>query len=254
MAFYIIRWLYMWLLPIGSLVAALIGITIYLWYKKSRVWMVLAVVTLLFYGLSIPPVSTRLIQPLENRYIQRPVQEVQGDVIILLGGGARAGVPDVDGVGQVGEAAANRFLTAVRLQKMLHVPIILSGGAVLPGDAQEATIEQRMLLSLGVPQEMIFLDTKSRNTAENARFSKALCAAHGWNHPIVVTSAFHMPRAMQFFQNEQLDVTAYPSDYRSSATERLTPFSFVPQSYELMSSCLALKEYVGLIGAKWKLQ
>lgn len=252
--FYIIRWLYLWLLPIGGIVAALIGVTIYLFYHRAKGRFALAVVTFLLYALSIVPVSHALIQPLEERYTQPPLQNVQSDVIILLGGGARAGVPDVDGVGQVGEAAANRFLTAVRIQKAKQIPIILSGGAVLPGDAQEADIEKRMLLSLGVPEQMIFLDTKSRNTAENARFSKALCAEHNWQHPLVVTSAFHMPRAVRFFQNEQLEITPYPSDYRASARERITPFSFVPQSYELMSSCLALKEYVGILAAMGKLQ
>ena len=55
-------------------------------------------------------------------YEQPSLEALDGDVIIVLGGGSRAGVPDVDGVGQVGSAAANRFLTALRLEKAKHLP------------------------------------------------------------------------------------------------------------------------------------
>ena len=59
-----------------------------------------------------------------------------------------------------------------------------------------------MLLSLGVPENKIFMDDKSRNTAENAAFSKQICEHQGWTKPILVTSAFHMPRSVRFFTRE----------------------------------------------------
>lgn len=251
---YIIKWLYMWILPLGGIVAALLVVTIYLYYRKAKGRHALAVVVGILYVLSIVPVSDALLHPLEDAYTQTAPQNLTGDVVILLGGGARAGVPDFDGTGQVGEAAANRFLTAIRIQKAKNIPILLSGGAVFAGDAEEAVIEKRMLLSLGVPEEKIFMDTKSRNTAENAKFARQLAMANGWSHPIVVTSAFHMPRAVQFFRREQMDITPYPSDYRASATEHIMAFSFVPQSFILDNSCLAIKEYVGLGAAKLGLQ
>lgn len=247
---YLIKWLYMWLLPLGGIVAALFAVVGYMYYRRAKGRHALAVVIGLLYFLSIAPVSNLLIQPLEQAYSQVPLNALQGDVVILLGGGARAGVPDVDGTGQIGEAAANRFLTAVRIQRAKNIPILLSGGAAFVGDAEEAVIEKRMLLSLGVPETQIFTDTKSRNTAENAKFSRTLSMAHGWSHAIVVTSAFHMPRAVQFFTREGMQITPYPSDYRTSAAERITAFSFIPQAYVLMNSCLAIKEYVG-IGAVW---
>jgi hypothetical protein len=75
------------------------------------------VITAVFYLLSTEPVADILIQPLEMAYEQPSLEALDGDVIIVLGGGSRAGVPDVDGTGQVGSAAANRFLTALRLEK-----------------------------------------------------------------------------------------------------------------------------------------
>ena len=69
---------------------------------------------------------------------------------------------------------------ALRLQKAKDLPILLSGGTILKGDANESEIEKRMLLSLGVLENKIFMDDKSRNTAENAAFFQGkLCRAPG---------------------------------------------------------------------------
>lgn len=63
----------------------------------------------------------------EDRY--NPPRNPTGDVIIMLGGGATLDTPDIDGLGNFGGNAANRLLTAARLQRQLNVPVILSGGA-----------------------------------------------------------------------------------------------------------------------------
>ena len=251
---YIIKWIYLWILPLGGIIAALIAVLIYMFRHQSRGRKGLLAVTLVLYALSLEPVGDALLWPLERQCSQPTAQEVQRDVIVLLGGGARAGVPDFDGTGQVGEAAANRFLTALRLQKALHLPIILSGGALLDGDANEAEIEKRLLLSLDVPSDMIYIDAKSRNTVENAAFTKALCQKNNWNHPIVVTSAFHMPRAVRFFAREEMDFTPYPCDYRASDSFHLSAYSIVPQAYILYHSCLAIKEYAGIAAAACRIQ
>lgn len=249
---FLIKWIYAWLLPIGCIAAALVFLTIYLYWRRSPGRKPLLVITVLLYALSVQPVSNMLMKPLENSYA--PPHTVQGDVIILLGGGTRAGVPDFDGTGQVGSAAANRFLTAVRMQRKLDLPILLSGGAVFSYDADEAEIDKRMLLSLGVVEDRIFLDNQSRNTAENARFSKDICTEQGWKHPIVITSAFHMPRSVVFFKRAGMDITPYPCDYYTDEPYHWSAFSVIPNSFTLYTSCLAIKEYVGIAAAKTGLQ
>lgn len=238
---YLIKWMYAWILPLGGIVLAFMILTALLFRKKQAGRWAMLVITAVFYLLSTEPVSDSLIRPLEMAYEQPSLEALDGDVIIVLGGGSRAGVPDVDGVGQVGSAAANRFLTALRLEKAKHLPILLSGGTVLEGEANESQIEKRMLLSLGVPEPRIFMDDKSRNTAENAAFSKEICRQQGWKKPIVVTSAFHMPRAARFFSREGMDFIPYPSDYRSNMNPIWSPYTVVPQSAYLLNSCLAIK-------------
>ena len=251
---YVIKWLYMWILPLGGVFLTLFAILIYMFRKRAAGRWALLVTVLCFYGLSIQPVSHLFVHPLETRYEQPPLDQLDGDVIILLGGGSLAGVPDFDGTGQLGLAASHRFLTAVRIQKALHIPILLSGGVVFAGDANEAAIEKRMLLSLEVEEKDIISDEKSRNTAENARFARELCDALGWHPPSVVTSGFHLARAIGFFTREGMNVTPYPCDYRTTDTYRLSLFSFIPQSIVLFDSCLAIKEYVGMMAAKAGLQ
>lgn len=114
---YLIKWIYAWILPIGSIVLAFMVLTAWLFRKKASGRWAMLFITAIFYLLSVEPVSDALIRPLETAYEQPPLTALDGDVIIVLGGGSRAGVPDVDGVGQVGSAAANRFLTALRLEK-----------------------------------------------------------------------------------------------------------------------------------------
>lgn len=249
---YIVKWIYSWLLPLGSIILVLGLLAVYQHRRRSAGVKWLCAVGIVLYALSIAPVSNLLLRPLEYRYEQPAVQALRGDVIILLGGGVQAGVPDVDGEGQLSGAAANRFLTALRLHHMLRLPVLLSGGKVMPGDASESAVAKRMLVSLGAAEAFVYTDEKSRNTAENAAFSKMICDANGWRRPIVVTSAFHMARAVHFFRREGLDITPYPCDYRAGTG--MSPYSFIPQASILADSCLAIKEYAGLAAARAGLQ
>ena len=143
-----------------------------------------------------------------------PPAEPKGDVIIMLGGGAMPDSPDVDGVGALCSSPANRLLTAVRLQRKLGVPILLSGGQVYEDTGAEAKIARRMLIDLGVPEDQILVETRSINTTQNARYSAEILREHSFTQPILVTSAFHMKRAVLNFEKQGIDVVPYPADYQ----------------------------------------
>lgn len=254
MFLYLCKWLYLWLLPLGGIVLALFLLTGYLFYRKGKGRWPLLGITLLLYFLSCEPFSNLLVHPLEETYDQPARRELQGDVIILLGGGSLTGVPDFDGSGQITGDPANRLLTALRLQRATGLPILFSGGTVYSGMANEAEIEKRMLLSLGVPEDKIFLENKSRNTAENAAFSQEIAAQQGWQRPILVTSAFHLPRAVRFFARAGFTVLPYPCDYLTDKEINWSPYSFIPQAYYLSNSCTVLKEYAGIAALSLRLQ
>ena len=202
-----------WVLPPGCLILAFWALAVYVWRRKGekRLAGVIAGFTFIFYFLCSPLVAEYSMAAMENYY--QPPKVPQGDVVIMLGGGAMPDSPDVDGDGALCAHPANRLLTAVRLQRELDVPILLSGGRVYSDTGDEARIAARILRSLGVPEDKILVETRSINTTQNAQFSADILREHGLTQPLLVTSAFHMNRAMLNFEKQGIQCTAYPADY-----------------------------------------
>ena len=210
---YLLKFGAAWVLPPGIFFLALWYIAWRLYRKEEkRLAGMLAALVFVFYLLSTSLVSERVMGALEGAY--QPPENPQGDCIIMLGGGAYPDTPDVSGRGTLCASPANRLLTAVRLQKQLDVPIILSGGQVYSDSGPEAVIASRILKDLGVPEDKIIVEGKSINTTQNARFSTGIMRERGLKKPVLVTSAFHMRRSVLNFQKCGMEVTAYPADYR----------------------------------------
>lgn len=243
---YILKFILLWLLPPGCIVLLLTVLSFYLFKRKAAGKFAAALITLMLYFASLMPTAQLLTHGLESRYTQQSA--VKADVIAVLGGGAVSGVPDVEGEGAAA-AGMNRLATGIRLQRMLGVPLIVSGGQVFKDSGGEAEIAKRVLISIGIKENMVYTDTKALNTRQNAQNIIAASKEKGWKRIIVVTSALHMPRAMQNFaavKDNDMEVTAYPCDYLSSGKIVISPFSFVPQAYALDLTAMALKEYLAL--------
>ncbi|MBQ5501122.1 MAG: YdcF family protein [Selenomonas sp.] len=210
---YLLKFGAAWVLPPGIFFLAMWYVAWRLYKKREkRLAAMLAALVFVFYLFCTSLVSERLMGALESAYT--PPENPQGDVVIMLGGGAFPDTPDVSGQGTLCSSPANRLLTAVRLQKELAVPIILSGGQVYSDSGPEAVIAKRILMDLGVPEDKIIVESKSINTTQNAKFSTEIMRERGLNKPILVTSAFHMRRSVLNFAKNGMEVTAYPSDYR----------------------------------------
>jgi uncharacterized SAM-binding protein YcdF (DUF218 family) len=213
MMVYLLKFGAAWVLPPGIFFLAMWYVAWRLYKKREkRLAAMLAALVFVFYLFCTSLVSERLMGALESAYT--PPDNPQGDVVIMLGGGAFPDTPDVSGQGTLCSSPANRLLTAVRLQKKLAVPIILSGGQVYSDSGPEAVIAKRILMDLGVPEDKIIVEGKSINTTQNAKFSTEIMRERGLNKPILVTSAFHMRRSVLNFAKNGMEVTAYPSDYR----------------------------------------
>ena len=240
---YILKFILLWLLPPGCIVLLLAALTFYLFKRKAAGKFAAALITLMLYFASLMPTAQLLTHGLESRYTQQSA--VKADVIAVLGGGAVSGVPDIDGEGALAAAGMNRLATGMRLQRMLGVPLIVSGGQVFKDSGGEAEIAKRVLISMGVKENMVYTDTKALNTRQNAQNIIAASRENGWKRIIVVTSALHMPN-FAAVKDSDIEVTAYPCDYLSSGKIVISPFSFVPQAYALDLTAMALKEYLAL--------
>lgn len=231
-----------WLLPPGIFIVALFALAWYAWKRRGerRIAALLFALTFVFYLLCTSVVAERTLGWLEQAYL--PPAEPAGDVIIMLGGGAMPDSPDVDGVGALCSSPANRLLTAVRLQRKLGVPILLSGGQVYEDTGAEAKIARRILIDLGVPESKILVETRSINTTQNARYSADILRAQGLTQPILVTSAFHMKRAVLNFKKQGIDVVPYPADYQVTHHPVFHYTKLRPQTEALLNNVTVLQE------------
>lgn len=249
----VLKLLYAWLLPPGIF---LLVIAVMYWrYRKTRYAKGLIWLFALIYFLSIYAVSDKVIQPLEDWYAQPSVSELKdAQAIVVLAGGSYDGVPDFDETGQNNESSTVRLVAGLRLHRELHLPVVLSGGRLSDDRATEASLEYRFLNACGVEEKYLIKEDRSRNTTENAKYTKEICEQKQYGKVTLVTSAFHMPRSVAFFNREGVAVIPYPTDYKTSRNLPLHAFSFTPSAEALYYTSLAMKEYLGLLAAKLEWQ
>lgn len=232
-----------WILPPGIFILLLLALAVKLFKISRKLSATVFVLTLAFYFLCTSLVAERFMGWLEEMHTPPAQVESSGaDVIILLGGGAISQVPDVDGVGALCASPANRLLTAVRLQKLLDVPILISGGQVYSDSGAEAEISARILKSLGVPDEKILTETKSVNTSQNARYCAVILREKNFTKPLLVTSAFHMNRAMLNFNLRRFKPIAYPTDFTVAHNPTFHYTKLRPQAEALLLNVTVLQE------------
>ncbi|HXX80876.1 MAG TPA: YdcF family protein [Thermodesulfovibrionales bacterium] len=234
------------LMPPGIFVALLLLSSLWFFHRKSRkAAAVNLCLALLVWLVSISPVSDAMLRGLETEFsIPR---NPEGDVIILLGGGVNDVVPDLSGIGTPSEEMLGRIITAVRLQRRLDIPIIVSGGSVFKDKAAEAPIVKRFLVDLGVAERKVIIEEKSRDTIENARYTVEICGARGYSKPLLVSSASHMKRALLSFRNAGMEVSPFPAGFKSVGRERYAWEDFLPNAGELKKVSTAMREYAGLL-------
>jgi uncharacterized SAM-binding protein YcdF (DUF218 family) len=197
---------------------------------------------LLMWFLCLGPVGNSLVRGLESGF-DIPARPT-GDVILLLGAGVYDKAKDLTGTGAPSNAALSRLVTATRIQRILHVPIIVSGGKIYDFSTAEASILKRFLVDLGVPDHMVIIEDQSKDTIENAQNTAEICKRNGYVRPILVTSAYHMKRSVMSFARAGLNVLPFPAGFRSWENRSYGITDYLPSS--LGTTRFALKEYLGL--------
>lgn len=248
---YLIKIAYTMVFPPGIIILLLFCTALWLQQKKEYLGTLLVGLTAILLCVSaMPYFSNSLLHSIERRYA--PPDQVSGDVLVVLMGGATLNTPDplTKGTGYLTGNSAARVLTVAELYQSTKLPILLSGGQVFPDSGNESQIAKRHLIALGVPEAAITMDDTSRNTEENAQHTAAILADRGWQHPILITSAFHMPRSVKQFQTLKVDILPFPTDYMAEQDQLVRIGNFVPSASGLAQTAIALKEYLGLLAAK----
>jgi uncharacterized SAM-binding protein YcdF (DUF218 family) len=240
------KFLTAFLVPPGAFIPLLLAVA---WWARRRRQngqaLTLIVIALLLWGSSTIALSRFMIAGLEQG--QSIPEHPRGDVIVLLGGGINDRVSDLSGRGTPSADSLHRVVSAARLQKRLGIPVIISGGPVFAGHTTEAAISRRFLIDLGVASDKILLEDKSRDTVENARFTRRILEHHGFRKPLLITSAYHMRRSVAAFRRFGIEVTPVPAHFMSDSDTPLVLFDWLPEANAMVNISRALKEHIGML-------
>ena len=216
--------------------------------RLGRVFCALAVALLLIVGLF--PVGATLDSVLESRFpIWDPARGAP-DGIIVLGGAIDPVLSQARGQVALADSAERMTVVAQLARDYPKARIVFSGGnaALFPQAPPEADFVLPLWESFGIARDRVSLETRSRNTAENAAFTKALVQPKPGERWLLVTSAQHMPRAIGCFRRVGFAVEAYPVDWHTGPHWRFALSRSIGGG--LGRTDLAVHEWEGLV-AYW---
>jgi uncharacterized SAM-binding protein YcdF (DUF218 family) len=192
--------------------------------KKAKLFLTLSLIWIALVGYQ--PFSNTLLKNLEDRYPQLTNIPTNTTYLLILGGNKQG-----------------RTYEALKLyQKNKDLKIVTSGPLRSDGKI-EAEVEAEFLIELGIPKKSIIMQKEPRDTREEAIYMKQKVG----NKPfILVTSAYHMPRAMAIFKAQGLNPIAAPANIMSSKNGYLS----IPNGAKLFESQIAFHEYLGLLWYK----
>ena len=203
--------------------------------------------------LSTPMTAQFLWGELESEYtLKTPKEIINSDAIVVLSGNASPMETEEGFIFQW--ADPDRFFGGIALFKAGKAPTLIFTGGQLPwnkGDQTEGDYLKSEAISRGVPEDHILVTRAVQNTAQEADAVRALLDGED-TKIILVTSAFHMPRAVSLFEAKQLIVNPYPVDFKSINGER-TIMSFIPSTDGLNGTFEALRELIGRLYYRFKL-
>ncbi len=232
------------MVELGNLLVLLLVVAtagVLLGVRRARI--VLAAVTIVFIAIAVLPLGRWAIAPLEDRFPQ-PALPARVDGIILLGGAIHLDVTDAHGQIATNEYAERISQTLALARRFPEAKVLVSGGnfGEIPGGPGEAEAMRQMLVAEGLDDHRLVLEERSRNTFENAVYSVALAKPRPGQTWLLVTSAFHMPRAVGCFRHVGWNPLPFPVDYQT-APSPLIQWDFTG---DLRVLDLAWHEWLGL--------
>jgi uncharacterized SAM-binding protein YcdF (DUF218 family) len=226
--------------------AAALALSFTRWRHIGEVLLGFALVTL--WIAATPALANWLNWQLESQFPPLSADRLpQSEAVIVLGG--VLGQPTPPRVAADLSDSTDRIMHALRVYRVGKAPLIVISAGNQPwqtATASEAQLIADLFMELGVPRSALVLETKSRNTHENAANTAAIFKEHGWRNGILVTSGFHMPRALAAFRHEGLVVTPAATDVHSVPARSAHLFDILPDAKALARTTSAIQEMIGL--------
>ncbi len=220
------------------------------WRRVARGVLVGSVLALVLAGQA--PLGVWLLRPLENRF-SRPGEDMAAPTgIIVLGGGLDGLVSNARGTMEMNSSGSRVTEAVALMHRFPQARLVFTGGSasLVDDGGNEADVARRLIPALGVAAERVAYEDRSRNTWENAVFTRDMVQPKAGETWLLVTSAFHMPRSMGVFRQAGFPVTPYPVNYSTTGRrqELIQPTLSTPDG--LLRTERAVREYVGLL-AYW---
>ncbi|HUG61217.1 MAG TPA: YdcF family protein [Methylomirabilota bacterium] len=223
------------------------------WFGRRRSGAtILAVSFTLLLAAAFTGLSSALLAPLETRFpaIAPPAEPPTG--VIVLGGAIDTVATVRWNAPQLIDGAERVVAMADLARRYPDARLVFTGGHMnlLEGEEPEAALAARVFETFGIPPERLTLETASRNTRENAVNTYEIVKPQAGETWLLVTSAFHMPRAMGVFRAAGwTGLTAYPVDFRSLEGVPVIGRQFASEG--LFLTDIAVKEWLGLIAYRF---
>jgi len=220
-------------------------------YRRFGSWL-LASVTAVLVAITVLPIGTWLLIPIESRF-PPPTLPDHIDGVVMLGGGVDGGKSAVWQQIALNEAAERVTALQELARRYPDARLVVSGGIgrLVEGPGHPARALEVYYARQGLDPARILFEDRSRNTYENAVLTRQQVQPAPGERWLLVTSAYHMPRAIGVFRQAGWPVTAYPVDFRTTGSvdlpmllDRLAQPSVADRLIELD---LAIKAWVGLV-------
>jgi uncharacterized SAM-binding protein YcdF (DUF218 family) len=222
--------------PTGLLLLSLAGLALRQRLPRAGIAMAWGGVLALLI-LSIPVVGVFLVRGLDESPPFDIARAPQAQAIVILGGGVRHNAPDYGG-DTLGGLTLERVRYGARLARLTHLPVLVTGGVVLSGEAEGRLMQAALEREFGVSARWV--EDRSRNTHENAVYSAEILHRSRVETVVLVAHSFDMPRARAEFGAAGIDTLPAPTGIPSS--EPATLIDFLPSEGGLRTSYYALYE------------
>ena len=239
--------------PVQALVYLLLLVLILSFFNKNKFSRIINSITIILFILVILlPNGTYLLWKLENAYTIPKSFPNKIDGILILGGGINP-ILTYEHSQTILNEKIERIIESVKLIKQFpDAKVIYSEGAPITAKINITNIDAVKFFykQMGVNNKKIIFENKSRNTYENIIFSKKFINENDSNKWILLTSAYHMKRAMSVAAKLELNFIPYPVDYRLQ-TAYNWKLVYIVKGRTFLTNLnhfqLAIHEYIGLI-------
>jgi uncharacterized SAM-binding protein YcdF (DUF218 family) len=216
-------------------------------FRRLASWLIVTSVVLIALA-GFSPLGNLLMLPLEERFPPWDPSRGPPDGIVVLGGAITPDVSQARGAIALNGAGERITATVELARKYPNARIIFSGGnpSLVEDEPSEAALAVQEFEALGVPRERVVAEEQSRNTVENAVFSRLIADPKPGERWLLLTSAFHIPRAIAVFRAAGFPIEAYPVDWRTRGPmDAVRPFNSLSDG--LRRTDFAVHEWVGLL-------